>query len=624
MSGLKKLLPRVNKICILLYFGGIVGFLLLSHEGIRENCYFSENALLPGLVDSKFSASDDQIHNINLDILDPNSEVTDELEKFMLRVGLEVYRQKFTFQEKFVGNARIQNGTNIYGIVRAPRSASTECIVINIPILNNKHNFGMGIVLALAKEMRKQFYWAKDVIFLFTEHGSFGARAWLNAYHGIVSYPVSANQLPARAGSIQSAFTVHMEEDAVSFINLLVEGYNGQLPNLDLFNVAVRLIKIHGMAVSVNYEFVPRQSSAMDDIKSHLGATLKMMKKQVTGTSSGNHGEFIRHGIEAITLQTVYNPQWGNAGFVRLGRVIEGISRSLNNLLERFHQSFFFYILPSTDNYISIGMYMPPLGLMLAAAAIKALSLILEANYVNSEETDKNKETKKDSDTKESVEDIDDILKDMGSDYASKENDIKNSEAPPLQQILITMVTSHMMGFLVFYAPVFTETWSQMFNCPQDISITLLLVTVHIAGMFIITSYRLTLEGGKSLYVVSLLHQGILFGVVAIINFSLGMFLAVCYVLPTILLQPGYMKFNLLRKFVAFLVSPLSIAALICLYTCNGNPATVISEFVNFHVTVYEQSQTQQSWLFDFIALLLYPLWLQFWAITSSEGKILT
>lgn len=38
-----------------------------------------------------------------------------------------------------------------------------------------------------------------------------------------------------------------------------------------------------------------------------------------------------------------------------MGRILEGIFRSLNNLLERFHQSFFFYLLPSSDRYISIG-----------------------------------------------------------------------------------------------------------------------------------------------------------------------------------------------------------------------------------------------------------------------------
>lgn len=41
--------------------------------------------------------------------------------------------------------------------------------------------------------------------------------------------------------------------------------------------------------------------------------------------------------------------------FVR--SVVEGIFRSLNNLLERFHQSYFFYLLPASDRYVSIGKY---------------------------------------------------------------------------------------------------------------------------------------------------------------------------------------------------------------------------------------------------------------------------
>ena len=34
---------------------------------------------------------------------------------------------------------------------------------------------------------------------------------------------------------------------------------------------------------------------------------------------------------------------------------MEGVIRSLNNLQERFHQSFFFYLMPATNRYISIG-----------------------------------------------------------------------------------------------------------------------------------------------------------------------------------------------------------------------------------------------------------------------------
>ena len=52
-------------------------------------------------------------------------------------------------------------------------------------------------------------------------------------------------------------------------------------------------------------------------------------------------------------------------------RVVEGVFRSLNNLLERFHQSFFFYLLPSTDRYVSIGLYMPPFALIALAGVIK-------------------------------------------------------------------------------------------------------------------------------------------------------------------------------------------------------------------------------------------------------------
>lgn len=61
--------------------------------------------------------------------------------------------------------------------------------------------------------------------------------------------------------------------------------------------------------------------------------------------------------------------------FVSFGRVIEGIFRSLNNLLEQFHQSFFFYLLPESHQYVSIGMYMPPFGCLLLGPAIMAIVL---------------------------------------------------------------------------------------------------------------------------------------------------------------------------------------------------------------------------------------------------------
>ena len=59
---------------------------------------------------------------------------------------------------------------------------------------------------------------------------------------------------------------------------------------------------------------------------------------------------------------------------VIFSRALEGMFRSLNSLLERFHQSFFFYLLSSTSRYVSIGLYMPPLGCLMIGPVLAAVS----------------------------------------------------------------------------------------------------------------------------------------------------------------------------------------------------------------------------------------------------------
>jgi glycosylphosphatidylinositol transamidase len=83
-----------------------------------------------------------------------------------------------------------------------------------------------------------------------------------------------------------------------------------------------------------------------------------MALKQATGMPSGNHGLFHRFGIEAVTIESVLRKRSSNRGFPvsdTMGRIIEGVFRSLNNLLERFHQSFFFYLAsPQHCSFLSI------------------------------------------------------------------------------------------------------------------------------------------------------------------------------------------------------------------------------------------------------------------------------
>ncbi|KPJ21335.1 Glycosylphosphatidylinositol anchor attachment 1 protein [Papilio machaon] len=103
----------------------------------------------------------------------------------------------------------------------------------------------------------------------------------------------------------------------------------------------------------------------MDEWVNGIWTMLGMVNTQFPGVPNGNHGLLHRFGIEAVTLEgRDANDPAGippkvnslpTASFYKLGTALESILRSLNNLLERFHQSYFFYLLASTNRFVSIG-----------------------------------------------------------------------------------------------------------------------------------------------------------------------------------------------------------------------------------------------------------------------------
>ena len=64
-----------------------------------------------------------------------------------------------------------------------------------------------------------------------------------------------------------------------------------------------------------------------------------------------------RHRIDAATFYCT--PATGPHGFHTLGRVVESSLRSYNNLLERLHASYFFYLFPRPGKFIPVGNYLP-------------------------------------------------------------------------------------------------------------------------------------------------------------------------------------------------------------------------------------------------------------------------
>ena len=113
-----------------------------------------------------------------------------------------------------------------------------------------------------------------------------------------------------------------------------------------------------------------------DSYRERLETMLRGMLSQGLGHASGPHSSFIPYHVDAITLQTI-GDGWHDE--MSLGRTVESIFRSLNNLLEHLHQSFFFYLLMQANRFVSIGTYLPSAMLVAVNFTITSIALWLQS-----------------------------------------------------------------------------------------------------------------------------------------------------------------------------------------------------------------------------------------------------
>lgn len=151
-------------------------------------------------------------------------------------------------------------------------------------------------------------------------------------------------------------------------IHIVYDGINGELPNLDLFNTIVSIASGQ-MGIPVSLQGMWKHT---DSYRDRLQTMLRGMLRQALGHASGPHSYFIPYHVDAVTLQPLGN---GWQDEMAMGRVIESTFRSLNNLLEHLHQSFFFYLLMQADRFVSIGTYLP--SAMLVAVNFTIMAIVL-------------------------------------------------------------------------------------------------------------------------------------------------------------------------------------------------------------------------------------------------------
>jgi glycosylphosphatidylinositol transamidase len=174
--------------------------------------------------------------------------------------------------------------------------------------------------------------------------------------------------------------------------------------------------------------------------KDRLCTMLRGMVNQALGHASGPHSSFIPYHIDAITLQA-YGDGWHDE--VTLGRAVESLFRSLNNLLEHFHQSFFFYLLMAERRFVSIGTYLPSAMLIAVNFTIAAIGLWLKSGRLN------DKVEGQSTDGKVSEEKR--LLKSAGEAPSSTEQLDAVSEERPLLLSMAFVVAIHFLGFIPLY-----------------------------------------------------------------------------------------------------------------------------------------------------------------------------
>lgn len=154
---------HAGKLSFLSYIGGIIWFGLLAWGPNNNKTYFSENALLPALNRREFQYGNlaSQYYGVLKEEARKESGIPyPYLQAQFRQLGLDVYLHNFTLHYPF-GSKTKHEGKNLYAILRAPRAAGLEALVLSTPFRDENNIHGstlpsIGLMLSLAKFFRRK------------------------------------------------------------------------------------------------------------------------------------------------------------------------------------------------------------------------------------------------------------------------------------------------------------------------------------------------------------------------------------------------------------------------------------------------------------------------------------
>ena len=371
---------------IIAYFAGLHTF--RQYTSKAHWTYISENALLPGSGHSLWYDSDTKNMATFTREFRKISPTDDNQVEYLINkmssFGLETY----VYRDKNSSTHKDEDSVAAWGILRAPKADGKECIILSTN-WNSEHSGALpgeesacdsvGMILSVAQYLTRQNWLAKDYVFVLA-NSSAGLGHWVDNYM----------YYEARAGNPQAAINLEVPRRTTTpSLTIGLHGFNGQLPNLDMLNALGKVLSYSGLS-SQYINLYDKPTGVREKILNFLDSKLDVqptlssfMIDQAIGVPTGDHAYFNRYRIDSITIRmgdlpvvSKYSSRYKTPTQKNVVDGVIGLIRSLNNLLEHLHQSFYFYVLTNQHRYLSIAEYSVSIGLIvvpLLAAIIPTL-----------------------------------------------------------------------------------------------------------------------------------------------------------------------------------------------------------------------------------------------------------
>ncbi|KAI8463809.1 MAG: hypothetical protein J3K34DRAFT_494099 [Monoraphidium minutum] len=316
---------------------------------------------------------------------------------------------------------------NLHAVLRAPRGDGKEAVVLVTPVNLqpfatpgfNQSAGGAALAVstahALLVHLRGAPWLAKDVIWLVADSSCGlveGVAAWVAEYQQtpgprnvrtLAPPPPAPGAPPAapppfgRAGVMQQAAVLEVAGGDFDTIEFPLPGYDGQLPKLDMYwllkyytSAYVRAAHdreppppppapLAAAAAAVGAAFGDDAGRAARAHLTRVATILAFAGDQARGLPLGGHAPFKGAGADAATLRLVARGTPTPAGRLdaaaarpQLAEALELAVRSCAVLIEKFHHSFFLYVLVSARTFLSVDQYIGCVAALILVLALQA------------------------------------------------------------------------------------------------------------------------------------------------------------------------------------------------------------------------------------------------------------